>query len=111
MSVVGGGSAMATVEEAATKAAEEAGDGPGGWRLCSEFYFSPIFFLTVTAAPTEGRGDVAVSSLEAHSGRVVLVAFVDVLSLASALASLFSLSLSPFPSLSLFPPPSPPPPP
>ncbi len=111
MSVVGGGSITATVEEAATEAAEEAGHGPGGWRLCSVFYFSPIFFLNVTA--TEGQGDVAVSSREAYSGRVVLVAFVDVLSLAlaSASASLFSLSSSRFPSLSLFPPPSPSPPP
>jgi hypothetical protein len=33
MSVVGGGSATATVEEAAMEAAEEAGDGPGGWQL------------------------------------------------------------------------------
>jgi hypothetical protein len=54
MSVMGGGSATATVQEAATEAAEEADDGPGGWRLCSVFYFSPIFFLTVTAAATEG---------------------------------------------------------
>jgi hypothetical protein len=68
MSVVGGGSATARVEEAATEAAEEAGDGPGGWRLCSVFYFSPIFFLTIIAAATEGRGDVAVSSREAHPG-------------------------------------------
>ncbi len=105
MSVVGGESATATVEEAAREAAEEAGDGPGGWWLCSVFYFSPIFFLTITAAATEGRGNVAVSSREAHSGRVVLVAFINVLSLASASVSL--LSLSPFPSLSLFPPPSP----
>ncbi len=111
MSVVGGGGATAMVEEAATEAAEEAGDGPGGWRLCSVFYFSPIVFLTIAAAATEGRGNVAVSSREAHSGRVVLVAFVDVLPLASASASLFLLSSSPFPSLSLFPPPSPSPPP
>ncbi len=107
MSVVTGGSATATVEEAATESAEEVGDGPGGWRLCSVFYFSPIFFLTVTAAATEGRGNVAVSSREAHSGRVVFVVFVDVLSLASASASLFLLSSSPFPLLLLFTPPSP----
>jgi hypothetical protein len=54
MLVVGGGSATAMVEEAATEAAEVVGDGPGGWRLCSVFYFSPIFFLTITAAATEG---------------------------------------------------------
>jgi hypothetical protein len=104
MSVVGGGSATATVEEATTEAAEEAGDGPGGWRLCNVFYFSPIFFLTLTAAATEGRGDVVVSIREAHSGRVVLVVFVNVLSLALGLASLLSLSSSPFLLLSLFPP-------
>jgi hypothetical protein len=113
MLVVGGGSTTATVEEAATEAAEEAGDGPGRWRLCSVFYFSPIFFLTVTAAATEGRGDAAVSSREAHSGHVVLVAVIDMLPLALALAlvSLFLLSSSPFPLLPLFPPPSPSPPP
>ncbi len=113
MSVVGGESVTAMVEEAAMEAAEEAGDGPGGWRLCCVFYFSPIFFLTVTAAATEGRGDVAVSSRQAHSGRVVLVAFVNMLSsaLVSASASLFSLSSSLFPLLSLFLPPSPSPPP
>ena len=113
MSAVGGGSKTAMVGEAATEVAEEAGDGPGGWRLCSVFYFSPIFFLTVTAAATKGRGDVAVSSREAHSGRVVLVAFVNMLSSASvsASASLFSLSSSLFPLLSLFLPPSPSPPP
>jgi hypothetical protein len=52
MLVVGGGSARAMVEEAATEAAEEASDGPSGWRLCSVFYFSPFFFPTVAA--TEG---------------------------------------------------------
>jgi hypothetical protein len=109
MLVVGGGSVTAMVEEAATEAAEEADDGPGGWRLCSVFYFSPIFFLTVTAAATEGRGHFAVSSREAHSRHVVLIAFVDMLLsvLALALASLFLLSLLPFLLLSLFPPPSP----
>ncbi len=40
--VVVGGSAMATVEEAATAAAEEAGDWQGGWRLCSVYYFSQV---------------------------------------------------------------------
>ncbi len=110
MLVVGGGSATATVEEAATEAAEEASVGPGGWRLCSVFYFSPIFFLTVTATATKGQGDVVVSSCEAHSGRVVFVAFVDVLLLELASASLFLLSSLPFPLLLLFPPPSPSPP-
>jgi hypothetical protein len=104
MLVVGGGSAMAMVEEAAMEAAEKAGNGPGGWRLCSVFHFSPILFLTVAA--TEGQGDVAVSSREAHSRRAVLIAFVNVLSLALALASLFLLSLLPFPLLLLFPSPS-----
>jgi hypothetical protein len=106
MSVVGGGSATATVEEAATAAPEEADDGPGGWRLCSVFYLSPVSFLTVTTTATEGRGEGAVSSREAHPGRVVLVAVVDAPS--SALASLSSLSSLMFPSL--FPPPSPSPP-
>jgi hypothetical protein len=99
---------MATVQEAAMEAAEEAGDGPGGWGLCSVFYFSPIFF---SAAATKGWGNVAVSSCEAHSGRVLLIAFVDVLLLASASVSLFLLSSLPFPSLSLFLSPSPSPPP
>jgi hypothetical protein len=102
---------MTTVEEAATEAAEEAGNGPGGWQLCSVFYFSPIFFLTVTATTTEGQGNVAGSSREARSGCVVLIAFVNVLSSASASASLFLLSSLPFSSLLLFPPPSLSPPP
>ncbi len=70
MLVVGGGSTTATVEETATEVAEEAGDGPGGWRLCSVFYFSPIFFLTVDAAATKGRGNITVFSREASSGRM-----------------------------------------
>jgi hypothetical protein len=105
--VVGGGSTMAMEEEAATEAAEEVGNGPGGWPLCSIVYFSPIFFLTVTTAATEGQGGVVVSSREAHSGRVVLIVFVNVLSLVLALASLFLLSSSPFLLLLLFTPPSP----
>ncbi len=42
MSVMGGGSVMATVEEAAMAAAEEADDWRGGWRLCSVFYFTQV---------------------------------------------------------------------
>ncbi len=38
MSVVGGGSATATVEEAATAVAEEADGGRCGLRLCSVFF-------------------------------------------------------------------------
>jgi hypothetical protein len=69
-------------------------------------YFILVLF-TVTAAATKGRGNVAVSIREAHSGHVILVAFIDVLLLVSASASLFLLSSSPFPPLSLFLPPSP----
>jgi hypothetical protein len=53
-----GGSALATVEEAATAAADEADDGQGGQR-CAVFFFSLINFITVTATATEGRGDGA----------------------------------------------------
>ncbi len=84
--------------------------GRAGGGCVVYFILVLCFSLTVTAADTEGRGNVAVSSREAHSGRVVLVAFVDVLS-ALALASLFLLSSLPFPSLSLFLPLSPSPPP
>jgi hypothetical protein len=49
-----GGSMMATVEEAATVAAEEAEDGRGGQRCAVYSFFSPIVFLTVTATATEG---------------------------------------------------------
>ena len=55
MSVVGGGSATATKDEAATEAAEEAGNGPGGWRLCSVFYFSPIFFSPSPPLPPKAE--------------------------------------------------------
>jgi hypothetical protein len=80
---------------------------------CAVYFILVLFFLTVTDAATEGQGDAAVSSREAHSGYVVLVAVVDALlsTLASTLASLSLLSLSPFPLLLLFPPPSPLPPP
>jgi hypothetical protein len=78
MLVVRVGSTMTMLEEAAAEAAEEAGNGPGGG--CVVYFILVLFFLTITAATTECRGNVAVSSREAHSGRFVLVAFVDVLS-------------------------------
>jgi hypothetical protein len=77
---IGGGSAMETVEEAATAAAEEVDDGWGRWRLCGVF-FSPISYLTITATTTE-------------------------LWHLSLLPSLSLLSPSPLPLLLLFPPPS-----
>jgi hypothetical protein len=71
------------------------------------YFILVLFFLTVTPATTKGQGNVAVSSHEALSGCVILVAVFDVLSLASVLASLLSLSLLPFLLLPLFPPLSP----
>jgi hypothetical protein len=53
--VVEGGSAAATEEEAAMEAAEEAGDGLGGWRLCSVFYFSPNFFSPSPPPPPKAK--------------------------------------------------------
>jgi hypothetical protein len=56
-----GGSAKATVEEAATAAAEEGRGGQWvGWpTLCNVFFFSTIIFFTITTTATEGRGNVA----------------------------------------------------
>ncbi len=72
----------------ATAAAEEADDGPGGWRLCSVIYLSTIFFLPVTTTNTESQGGGTVSSHKAHPGRVILVGVVDAPPLASMSASL-----------------------
>jgi hypothetical protein len=57
--------------------------------------FSPIFFLNVIATATEGQGEHAVSSREAHPRSVVPLTVVNalLLALASALLSLLSLSL------------------
>jgi hypothetical protein len=71
---------------------------------CVVYFMLVLFFLT--AAATKGRGNVAVSSREAHSGRVVLVAFVNVLLSPLVSASLFLLSLLPFLLLLLFASPS-----
>ncbi len=56
MLVVGGGSATAMVEEAAMEAAEEAGNGPGRWQLCSLFKFKPIFFSPSLPPPPKAKG-------------------------------------------------------
>jgi hypothetical protein len=61
MSMVEGGSVMATVDEMAMLAGEETDDGRGGRQLCSVFFYSN-FFLTVTAADTDCRGNGPVSS-------------------------------------------------
>jgi hypothetical protein len=92
------------VEEVATAAAEEANNRPGGWRLCSVFYFTPIF-VTVTTTATEGGGNGAVSSRKINLGPVVLIAVIDASLLASALLSLQSSLLCPslFPPLSTLP--------
>jgi hypothetical protein len=80
--------------------------GGAGSGCAAYFFFSQIIFLTITTTTTEGRGDGAVASHEAHPGRVVLVTVVDAPLLASVLQSLSSLSTWPLPSLSLFLPPS-----
>jgi hypothetical protein len=92
MSTMGSWSAIATVEEAATAAAEEADNGRCRRRLCSAFVLGPFFSLHHHHR-TEGCGDGAVSRCEAHPGRVVLVAVVHVPSSALALLLLSLLSL------------------
>jgi hypothetical protein len=69
-------------------------------------FFSQIIFLTITTTTTEGQGDSAVASHEAHPGRVVLVTVVDAPLLASVLQLLSLLSMCPSPLPSLFLPPS-----
>jgi hypothetical protein len=90
----------ATVDEVATAAAEEVDNGWGGWQLCSVIYCSPIFFLTSTTTTTVSQDKHAVSSREAHTTNVVLVAVVDALlpALVSVLLSLLSPLLLLFPS-------------
>jgi hypothetical protein len=65
MSVVGGVSALATVEKLAMVAAEEVDNGQGDWRLCRVIYFSQLFFLNVIATATEDQCNHVVSSHEA----------------------------------------------
>ncbi len=51
MSMVGGVSATAMVEEAAMVAAEEVGNGQGGWQLCTVIHVKPFFFLPSPPPP------------------------------------------------------------
>jgi hypothetical protein len=91
------------VVEGGVKATVEEGRRGGQWAgraaavLCT--YFSPIYFLTVTATATEDQGNGAVSSHEAYLRRVILVAVVNVLMLILASQSLLSPSLFPSPLL------------
>jgi hypothetical protein len=104
MSVVRGGSATARVQEAATEVAEEADDGPGGWRLCSVFYCSAIFF-----SPSPLPSPKAEATLRSLAVRHIPGVPSSLLSLMLGfliVAVIIAVSVA-----VLFPPPSPSPPP